>query len=189
DRLEVHLFGEVHGVADVIGAVGREDDGHRAVERRDERGEDDVVRRPRERLVLGEGGLSLLISRRVAEQVAQRIELRLADAVGVGVLSLLQRGGAGEAAAAEARTRQLDDERDARLDGHLGRRVAGEIDQRRLPGDDAAGRTRYHGGDADDAGDADVRAVRVDAEEGLRVRIERADLGDVDGRRGALRDL
>ena len=61
------------------------------------------------------------------------------------------------------------------IDGHLRRRVAGEIHQRGLPGDDAAGRTRHDRRDADDARHADVRAVRIDAVERLRVRVERAD--------------
>ena len=95
----------------------------------------------------------------------------------------------GEAAPGETRPRQVDDQRQTRDHRHLWRRPSGEVDQRRLARDESARRHRHDVGDADDARDGDVSAVRIDAVKRLRVWVEATDLGDIDRRRRALRNL
>jgi len=112
DRLEFHLLGEGHGVADIVGAIGHQDHRHLAVERRQHRLEHDVASRAGERLILCVGRVRLAVRVGVVQQRAERIHLQLSHAIRIGV-PLLRDVGAREAASAESGARELDDERDA----------------------------------------------------------------------------
>jgi hypothetical protein len=194
DRLELHLLRELDRLPDLARAVRGED--RRLLSR------DDAVERREHDVVAGAGQGPILLVRRVrravrlgvAEQRADGIELPLARArllLRVRAAALLLREEGAEAAAppTEAGGGQVHDERAARHDGHLGHGPAGEVHDRGLAGDEAPGRTGDDVRDAADARDADVRAVRVEPVDGLRVRVEAPRLRVVDRGVGALRDL
>jgi hypothetical protein len=128
----------------------------------------------------------------VAQDRTDRVELALAEPVGIALAALVDPRHEGLKATApegKAGPRQVDHQGRLRHDRHVRCRPSREIEDRRLPRDQTAAGTGEHVRDADEARHADVGTVRIDPPLCLRIWVETPDLRDIHRRVGALRDL
>src|SRR6185369_9131813 len=187
-RLELQLLGETNRPANLGFTIGAEDHRLLASDVRHERLEHDVPIRTRQRLVFRVSILRTAVSLRVTQHLSNLLDLPLVCGQRFREIGRLLEA-ATETTTGEGDARVVDHERGLGNNSHFFRSRAEQVDQRRLTGDQAAGRSGKCVGYAFDARDADVCAVWVDGDDGFGVRVQIADFGKIHSAVRALRDF